>query len=93
MASIPSHGPRCSLGSLISPGGPWSQTISVYFCSLGLVKKSVGVWRGVCTDGSRQQENEGARETPLLLRVVCRSGRQLLDGVSRVKSVFDGSKS
>lgn len=38
----------CSLGSLISPSGPWSQMILLYFCSLGLVKKSRRVWGRGC---------------------------------------------
>jgi len=72
--------------------------ISGYFCSLGLVKRSMGVWRGTRTGGSQQQENEGAREISLLLGAVCGSSRQLrspvrVDGVSRVKLVFGGSKS
>lgn len=70
--------------------------ISVYFCSLGLVKKSMGIWRGVYSEGSQQQEDEGAHETPSVLCLVCRSGRQPhspvhVGGVSRVKSGFDGA--
>lgn len=63
--------------------------ISVYFCSRGLLRKSVGAWMGMCVDGSQHQGMQEHME-PLC----CLGGGVLQVQVfPRVKSVFHGSKS
>lgn len=65
--------------------------ISVSFCSLGFLKKSVGVWRGVILMAHSN------RKTKEQMKSLCKGlqpcSSVCVDGVSRVKSAFDGSMS